>query len=146
MEVASWWLCWQVRVVVLAEMMLKLWCCLQIQIRWCSALWWYGYLVMDIISGEYSSVFLRYSGIDIRVSLLFRFTSCCVTVFYFFFVGSPPVFFSFFIHFFCSFILEGENERDWRDNDIKFGESFSLFLGGMLNHVGVTILGFLESP
>ena len=97
---------------------------------------------MDIISGEYSSLFIRYSGIDIRVSLLFRFSSCCVTVFYFF-VGSPS-FFSFFLYTsFCFFLLEGENERGLRDNDSKFGKSF--FLGGMLNHVGVTILGFLES-
>ena len=98
---------------------------------------------MDIISGEYSSLFIRYSGIDIRVSLLFRFSSCCVTVFYFFFVGSPSFFRSFYTLLFVFFLLEGGNERGLRDNDLKFGKSF--FLGGMLNHVGVTILGFLES-
>ena len=63
---------------------------------------------MDLISGENSSLFIRYSGIDIWVSLVFRFSSCCVTVFYFFFCGVS--FFSFFLFTFFVF-FPGRRKR-----------------------------------
>ena len=97
---------------------------------------------MDLISGESSSLFIRYSGIDIWVSLLSRFLLVALLYFKVFFELS----FFFFVHFHTLFLLEGGNERGLRDNDIKFVESFSFFSGGILNHVGVTNLGFLEFP
>ena len=53
--------------------------------------------------------------------MIFGFRYCLV-----FFIELSFFFLFFFIHF---FLLEGENERGLRDNDIKFVESFSLFFG-----------------
>ena len=73
-----------------------------------------------------------------RYCLVFFLLLYCILIF----LSSP----SFFVLFHTRFLLEGENERGLRDNDIKFLESFSLFLGGILNHVEFTNLGFLEFP
>ena len=79
--------------------------------------WVFGYGVMNIVSGENSGFFIY----NILV-MIFGFRYCLV-----FFFELSFFFLFFFIHF---FLLEGENERGLRDNDIKFVESFSFFRVG----------------
>ena len=66
---------------------------------------------MDIISGEYSSLFIQYSGIDIRVSLLSRFLLFALLYFTFFEVS---FFLFFFIHFFCKFYWKEKTEEVYK--------------------------------
>ena len=80
---------------------------------------------MDIVSSENSgflyNILVMIFGF--RYCLVFFLLLNCILIFFELFF-----FFSFFfIHF---FLLEGENERGLRDNDIKLVESFSFFRVG----------------
>ena len=97
---------------------------------------------MDIVSGENSGFLYNFLVMifGFRYCLVFFLLLYCILIFF----GALLLFFVLFHTLFV--LLEGENERSLRDNDIKLVESFSLFHGGILNHVGVTNLGFLEFP
>ena len=97
---------------------------------------------MDVISGEYFGLFVRYSGIDIRVSLLFCFVFVGLM---YFFLGVP-----FFVPFHTRFHKKKFTGRRKRERFTRQGfkswRKVFIFWVSVLNHVEVTILGFLDFP